>query len=165
VLQVIDNIAAVILTNEMVGEKLYTEISALLHLVDIICCCAVLIPIVWQVNLLEQEKETNANDDDNMNSSNEETMKTLAKLKLFRSFYLLVILYIYFTRIIIFLFASLLGYKLTWLRYFVTEIVTLTFYALTGYKFRPMAENPYFELRNKSVNDEEMRNSERSQES
>jgi hypothetical protein len=45
VLQVIDNIAVAVLAQEAEGEKLYDDWSALLHLVDILCCCAILIPI------------------------------------------------------------------------------------------------------------------------
>ena len=52
VLQVIDNIAVAVLAQEAEGEKLYDDWSALLHLVDILCCCAILIPIVWQVSAL-----------------------------------------------------------------------------------------------------------------
>ena len=54
ILQIIDNIAVVVLTHETLGERLYSDWSAILHLVDIISCCAILIPIVWQVNSLEQ---------------------------------------------------------------------------------------------------------------
>ena len=51
-LQIIDNIAVVILANETEGERPYEDWSALLHLVDILCCCAVLIPIVSTLFLL-----------------------------------------------------------------------------------------------------------------
>merc|ERR1712157_11227 len=138
ILQVIDNVAVVILANETEGERLYEDWSALLHLVDIICCCAVLIPIVWQVNHLElnlTEGEVDSN-----------TSRTLQKLKLFRTFYILVVSYIYFTRVIVYLFATILSYRYTWLRYFVTEIGTLAFYVIVGFKFRPEAENPYMQM-------------------
>ncbi|KAL3774059.1 hypothetical protein ACHAWO_005266 [Cyclotella atomus] len=160
VLQVIDNIAVVILSQETEGEKLYEDWSALLHLVDILCCCAVLVPIVWQVNSLEksvQAERTTQNEDDNESTkpitnvesevpATAEAAKTLEKLKQFRSFYLLVVVYIYFTRIAVYLIATELGFRQTWLRYCITELGTLAFYAIVGFLFRPVEDNPYLEV-------------------
>ena len=152
-LQVVDNIAVVVLSHETEGERLYNDWSAVLHLVDIICCCAVLVPIVWSVNNLEKSLESKnrcSPDEEESGAPGEptgESQKTLTKLKLFRSFYLLVIAYIYFTRIVVFLFATVLGYRHTWIRYFVTELGTLAFYAVIGVKFCPMVENPYFAVK------------------
>jgi NADH:ubiquinone oxidoreductase subunit 3 (subunit A) len=166
VLQVIDNIAVAVLAQETEGEKLYDDWNALLHLVDILCCCAILIPIVWQVNSLEVIVEGKT---ESQNSSNEgrsekiktnaiteiesevpasaEAARTLQKLKQFQRFYILVVAYIYFTRIVVYLFATMLGYRLTWLRYFVTELGTLVFYLVVGILFRPMEDNPYLVAR------------------
>jgi len=140
ILQIIDNVAVVILANETEGERPYEDWSALLHLVDILCCCAVLIPIVWQVNSLEQAAP------DNKTSNNPTNSRTLSRLKLFRSFYILVVSYIYFTRVVVYLFATILSYRITWLRHFTTEIGTLAFYVVVGYQFRPEVENPYMVL-------------------
>jgi len=153
VLQVIDNVAIVILANETEGERQYEDWSAVLHLVDIMCCCAVLVPIVWQVNALE----ATVNQPDTQQTSHPTTnnTKTAQKLKLFRTFYLLVVVYIYFTRVIVYLFATFLTYKHTWFRYLVTELGTLAFYVITGYTFRPVKENPYMELVNRTHSDDE----------
>ena len=167
VLQVIDNVAVVVLSRETEGEKLYEDWSALLHLVDILCCCAVLIPIVWQVNSLETvmqadtEKSASGIDDpsdaphepkgitdvESEAPASADAGRTLRKLKQFRHFYILVVGYIYFTRIAVYLFATMLGYRQTWLRYFVTELGTLVFYAVVGFLFRPEDDNPYFEVK------------------
>merc|ERR1711862_503430 len=80
---------------------------------------------------------------DNEESSNS---RTLSKLKLFRSFYILVVSYIYFTRVVVYLFATVLSYRVTWLRHFITEIGTLSFYVVIGFKFRPEVENPYMQV-------------------
>ncbi len=56
----------------------------------------------------------------------------MEKLKLFREFYLLVVTYIYFTRIIVFLLDATLPFKLVWLGEFFTEAATLLFWCLTG---------------------------------
>lgn len=153
ILQVIDNLAVAILTTETEGERPYEDWSALLHLVDILCCCAVLIPIVWQVNSLEQ-KISAANQEESEDAQNNNNSRTLQKLKLFRAFYVLVVSYIYYTRVIVYLFATILDYRHTWLRYFFNEIGTLAFYVVVGFKFRPEPENPYMELINKKDDEE-----------
>jgi hypothetical protein len=55
----------------------------------------------------------------------------MEKLKLFREFYLLVVTYIYFTRIIVFLLDATLHYQYVWLGEFFTELATLIFWGLT----------------------------------
>lgn len=165
ILQVLDNIALVVLASEAEGESVYDDWSAVLHMLDILCCCAVLVPIVWQVNALEKNLEPE-DEEDEPEQTDERPMpeddhdradkqKTLAKLKLFRQFYLLVVAYIYFTRIAIYLFATVLDYRHTWVRYFITELATLAFYAIMGLQFRPMTENPYLVL-DKKDNDTEV---------
>lgn len=157
ILQVIDNIIIVILSQEVQGERLYDDWSAILHLVDIICCCTVLVPIVWQVNALEQSVEET---EDSKSDSNGETdsgcpvatsvekQRMLSKLQLFRSFYVLVVAYIYFTRIVVFIVASKLNYKHDWIKYLLTELGTLAFYVIVGIKFRPTEENKYAPVEN-----------------
>jgi NADH:ubiquinone oxidoreductase subunit 3 (subunit A) len=137
-LQVLDNIAVIVLSRETEGSSFYEDWSALLHLVDILCCCAVLVPIVWQVKALEESVK---NAGEGVPSGDD--ARILSKLKLLRSFYLSVVAYIYFTRIVVYLFATVLDYRHTWLRYFITELATLAFYTVTGVTFRPRSENAY----------------------
>jgi len=161
VLQIIDNIAVVVLSQETEGERLYEDWSAVLHFVDVLCCCAVLIPIVWQINSFETtiDAETERAENNYQQTSSSaisdleseapataQAARTLQKLKQFRSFYLLVLVYIYFTRIAVYLFATCLGYRQTWLRYFVTELGTLVFYAVVGFLFQPVSDNPYLKV-------------------
>jgi NADH:ubiquinone oxidoreductase subunit 3 (subunit A) len=162
VLQIIDNIAVVVLSQETEGERRYEDWSAVLHLVDILCCCAVLIPVVWQINsfetIIEAEAEREKSGQQSTSSAisdveseapaTAEAAHTVLKLKQFRSFYLLVVVYIYFTRIAVYLFATCLGYRQTWLRYFVTELGTLVFYSVVGFLFRPVPNNPYLKVSN-----------------
>lgn len=166
VLQVLNNLALAVLSQVVEGERRYRRWSAILHLVDILCCCAVLIPIVWSVNALERsmgevghdnaavaadasEGESHRDEDDEEEGALEDGEKgqVLSKLRLFRSFYLLVVAYIYATRILVYLFATLLDYQHLWLRFMVVEVVTLAFYVTVGCMFRPMAENPYLTLK------------------
>ena len=154
-LQVIDNIAVLILSNETLGEALYEKWSALLHLVDILCCCAILVPIVWSVSALEKRIEEHQPACPNSNNEEGGKAKTVQKLKLFQRFYLLVIAYIYTTRILVYIFATTLGFRQTWLRYFVSELGTLVFYCIVGFLFRPIDENPYLEIEFADVQDQE----------
>ena len=166
-LQVINNIAIIVLTQETEGEHSFDRWTAVLHMVDILCCCAVLIPIVWHVNALEKNIEQSNGDHDDVEKIEDdadipedefedvaldeaerpENGRMASKLKLFRSFYMLVIGYIYFTRIAVYLFATTLTYRHQWFRYFVLELATLVFYCKVGMQFRPMCENPYLHIR------------------
>ncbi len=167
VLQIIDNLAVAILAFETENERMYNDWSTILHLVDIVSCCALLLPIVWQVNTLEETVEVaNVADDSNTTSDVDEentdismsaskgtgvpveetpndatTSRLQSKLHLFRSFYLVVVAYIYFTRIIVYLFESSLQYDQTWIRTFVYELGTLAFYFVVGMKFKPVDES------------------------
>ena len=175
ILQVINNIALTVLSHETEGESSFEGWTAILHLVDIICCCAVLVPIVWQVNQLEKsvtvddpdhpdyngDAQENADastsrkaEDDNMADMSEKG-RILSKLKLFRSFYMLVVAYIYSTRILVYLFATMLSYKHLWIRYFVVEVVTLSFYVVTGFYFRPTVDGPYQGVKNEDGGDDD----------
>lgn len=173
-LQVLNNIAVVVLTHLTAGETSYEKWMAMLHIVDILCCCAVLIPIIWSINAMEKsiegteeegddeqkgilrDEEEEHGDDENGHDGKEgddnqpdehKSQVILSKLRLFRSFYLLVVAYIYATRILVYLFATMLPYKWLWVRYFVVEIITLSFYVTVGFMFRPMAENPYLSIK------------------
>ena len=95
---------------------------------DIVCCCAILFPIVWSIRHLRQAAGADGKAEHN-----------LMKLTLFRQFYIMVVTYIYFTRIVVFLLAATLPFQLLWLRYLFTELATLAFYVVTGYKFKVRA--------------------------
>ncbi len=60
--------------------------------VDIICCCAILFPIVWSIKHLREASHTDG-----------KAARNLEKLTLFRQFYVMVVVYIYFTRIVVYL--------------------------------------------------------------
>jgi hypothetical protein len=56
-------------------------------LVDLICCGAILFPVVWSIRHLQEASQTDG-----------KATISLEKLKLFRHFYIMVVIYIYFTR-------------------------------------------------------------------
>ena len=72
--------------------------------------------------------------------------RNLAKLVLFRRFYLVLIGYLYFTRVVVFALKTILSYKYKWVSVAVEEVVSLAFYVLMFYLFRPKVKNEYFAL-------------------
>lgn len=142
-LQVVDNVALVVLEETAPGSQGWLSWWDLLHLVDFVCCAAVLVPIVWSIRHLNQA----AGADGKMQLN-------VARLQRFRQFYILVVCYIYFTRIIVSLLAATMPFYLLWISPLFTELATLIFYVATGYKFRPAADNPYLQV-STSEDDEE----------
>ena len=144
-LQVLDNIALAVVGSDEPGTSSYLSGEYTLRLVDLICCGAILFPIVWQVRALEEAV-----------AADEKAERTIRKLTLFRQFYILVVCYIYFTRIIVFLIATMLTYKESWIEGFFNELATLMFYITVGYKFRPQDRNPYISLRGHEDSDDDV---------
>ena len=105
------------------------------HLLDIICCCAVLFPIVWSIKRLREAATTDG-----------KAARNAEKLALFKQFYVMVVAYVYFTRIIVYLLQATLPYQYTWLGDAAGEVATLSFYVATGIKFQPAQHNPYLSL-------------------
>ncbi|KAJ1453605.1 lung seven transmembrane receptor-domain-containing protein [Pelagophyceae sp. CCMP2097] len=135
VLQVVDNVALIVFEEAAPGSRAWLTWRDVLHLVDIICCCAILFPIVWSIRHLRQAAAADG-----------KTQHIVAKLTLFRQFYIMVVTYVYFTRIVVFLLAATLPFELLWLRHLFAEGATLIFYTVTGWKFRPTEDNPYLAL-------------------
>jgi hypothetical protein len=173
-LQVLDNIAMIVLEETAPGSQGWLTWRDILHIVDIVCCLAILLPIVWSIRHLRcvtcrlflclfldcffavssyfislllsflfffrQAAEVDG-----------KAHHSLVKLQLFRQFYVMVVVYIYFTRIMVYLLAATIPFYLLWLGPVATEAATLLFFVVTGYKFRPAIDNPYL-----AVNTEEM---------
>jgi hypothetical protein len=101
-LQVFANIAIVIMEEESPSEKDWFTWRDVFHLVDIICCCAILFPIVWSIKHLREASQSDG-----------KAARNLEKLTLFRQFYVMVVVYIYFTRIVVYLLKSTLPYQVS----------------------------------------------------
>jgi hypothetical protein len=56
-MQVFDNVAMVVLEETAPGSQGWLTWRDLLHLVDIMCCCAILFPIIWSIKHLRQAAE------------------------------------------------------------------------------------------------------------
>ena len=76
----LDNVALVIFEETAPGSRAWLTWRDVLHLVDIICCCAILFPIVWSIRHLKDAAGADGKAAD-----------TLGKLTLFRQFYVMVV--------------------------------------------------------------------------
>uniref|UniRef100_A0A5B7BPC8 Protein GPR107 n=1 Tax=Davidia involucrata TaxID=16924 RepID=A0A5B7BPC8_DAVIN len=132
-LQVVANIAQVVIDeNGPYGQDWVTWKQVFL-LVDVVCCCAVLFPIVWSIKNLREAARTDG-----------KAAVNLMKLTLFRQYYIVVICYIYFTRVVVYALETITSYRYLWTSVVAGELATLAFYIFTGSNFKPEAHNPYF---------------------
>ncbi|EHA8586636.1 protein GPR107-like [Cocos nucifera] len=138
-LQVVANIAQVAIDESGLYARDWVTWKQVLLLVDVVCCCAVLFPIVWSIKNLREAARTDG-----------KAAVNLLKLTLFRQYYVVVICYIYFTRVVVYALVTITSYRYLWISVVAGELATLAFYIFTGYKFRPEVHNPYF-----VINDEE----------
>jgi len=141
-LQLLDNLALIVIEETAPGSQGFLTWKDIFRIVDIICCGAILIPIIWSIKHLREASQIDG-----------KAARNLNKLKLFRQFYLMVVSYIYFTRIIIYLLDATLPFRYVWLGDFFTEAATLLFFSVTGYMFRPGDDNPYFKLEPEDIGD------------
>ncbi|KAL8520556.1 hypothetical protein ACS0TY_011183 [Phlomoides rotata] len=132
-LQVVANIAQVVIDETSPFGQDWVTWKQVFLLVDVVCCCAVLFPIVWSIKNLREAAKTDG-----------KAAVNLMKLTLFRQYYIVVICYIYFTRVVVYALETITSYKYLWTSVVAGEVATLAFYIFTGYKFRPEAHNPYF---------------------
>lgn len=144
-LQVLANVAEIIIEESEEGDIEHGMWREVFILVDFICCGAILCPVVWSIRHLQEASETDG-----------KAAINLRKLKLFRLFYIMVVCYIYFTRIIVYLLKITVPFQYEWLDEMFREMATYVFYVLTGYKFRPAAANPYFQVNTEEEDDEEI---------
>jgi G protein-coupled receptor 107 len=79
-LQVVANVAIVVTDELTPAAPTWVSWRDVWHVVDILCCCAVLFPIVWAIKQLRETAEEDG-----------KTARALAKLVLFRQFYIMVV--------------------------------------------------------------------------
>ncbi|KAL2323318.1 hypothetical protein Fmac_027697 [Flemingia macrophylla] len=134
-LQVLANLASVVIGETGPFIKDWVTWNQVFLLVDIICCCAIIFPIVWSIRSLRETSKTDG-----------KAARNLAKLTLFRQFYIVVIGYLYFTRIVVFALKTIAAYKYRWVSNLAEETANLAFYIIMFYMFRPVERNEYFAL-------------------
>nr|CAD7585870.1 unnamed protein product [Timema genevievae] len=134
-LQVLANVAKIIIEESEEGAVEFHTWRDIFILVDLLCCGAILFPVVWSIRHLQEASHTDG-----------KAAINLRKLKLFRHFYIMIVCYIYFTRIIVYLLKITVPFQYEWLDEMFHEMATYVFFVMTGYKFRPASANPYFQL-------------------
>lgn len=127
------NVAEIIIAESEEGDKEHRTWLDIFILVDLLCCGAILFPVVWSIRHLQEASATDG-----------KAAINLRKLKLFRQFYIMIVCYIYFTRIIVYLLKITVAFQYAWLDEMFKEMATYVFFVLTGYKFRPASSHPYF---------------------
>ncbi|XP_066991840.1 protein GPR107 [Anabrus simplex] len=144
-LQVLANVAEIIIEESEEGAVEHRTWRDVFILVDLLCCGAILFPVVWSIRHLQEASHTDG-----------KAAINLRKLKLFRHFYIMIVCYIYFTRIIVYLLKITVPFQYEWLDEMFREMATYVFFVLTGYKFRPASANPYFQANTDDDDDEDM---------
>ncbi|KDP29685.1 hypothetical protein JCGZ_18847 [Jatropha curcas] len=99
-LQVLANVASVVIGETGPFIKDCVTWNQVFLLVDIICFFAIIFPIVWSIRSLRETSKTDG-----------QATRNLAKLQLFRQFYIVVIGDLYFTRIVVFALKTIAAYK------------------------------------------------------
>ncbi|NXA25789.1 GP107 protein, partial [Ibidorhyncha struthersii] len=146
-LQVLANVAYIIIESTEEGTTEYGLWKEILFLVDLLCCGAILFPVVWSIRHLQEASATDGK------GKLSEGAIVLITLSPFPS---QIVCYIYFTRIIAILIKIAVPFQWKWLYQLLDEMATLVFFVLTGYKFRPASDNPYLQLSQDDEDDLEM---------
>ncbi|KAF6160065.1 hypothetical protein GIB67_037470 [Kingdonia uniflora] len=130
-LQVSANLASIV-----IGEsRPLIKASDVLFFADLICFCLINFPIAWSIRSLRETSKTDG-----------KAARNLAKLKLFKQFYFIVVMYLYNTRIVVSLLKTFSAYKYEWVTTAAEETASLVFYLVIFYMFRPVEMNKYFVL-------------------
>ncbi|NWZ06670.1 GP107 protein, partial [Agelaius phoeniceus] len=146
-LQVLANVAYIIIESTEEGTTEYGLWKEILFLVDLLCCGAILFPVVWSIRHLQEASATDGKG---------KFYKDGAVVLILSPFPSQIVCYIYFTRIIAILIKIAVPFQWKWLYQLLDEMATLVFFVLTGYKFRPASDNPYLQLSQDDEDDLEM---------
>ncbi|KAF9934108.1 hypothetical protein FBU30_003389 [Linnemannia zychae] len=132
-LQILSNVASTIENETAIGSINWAFWSQVFPLVDLISCIVILGVIVQTQRHLSEAAEAEG-----------KVAENKRRYKLWGSFYLVTVTYIYLTRILVEFMKVALPYQyVNWLVELMNEVITLGFYATIGWKFRPYANNPY----------------------
>ena len=135
-LHVFANIASIIIVETRPYTKDWFTWEHAFLLIDIISYCAIIFfLIVWSIKNLREASKTDG-----------KAARNLANLTLFRQVYIVVVSYIYFTRIVVYTLITITSYKYKWLSNGEVEVVSLAFYIFTFYKFQLIDRNMYLVL-------------------
>ncbi|CAF0919522.1 unnamed protein product [Rotaria sordida] len=141
-LQILAVVAQIFLEEKEESDTVYVTWKQICFIVDLLCCGAIIFPIVWSIRHLEQSAKTDG-----------KALSSLSKLKIFRQFYVMIVLYIYLTRIVVYIVKLTVPFRFEWLEVICFELTTFIFFIFTAYKFQPAINNPYLALSQDSDDD------------
>lgn len=127
-----ENIASVIIGETGPATKDWFTWNQIFLLLDVACCCAVFLPIIWSIRGLREASKTDG-----------KAARNLEKLTLFKHFYIVVVGYLYFTRIVVSAVSAILNYRYEWTITAANESASLAFYIFIFHNFQPTQKNPY----------------------
>ncbi|KAJ6670220.1 hypothetical protein OIU74_030257 [Salix koriyanagi] len=131
-LQVLENIAYVVISETGPATKDWWTWNQIFLLIDVICCCAVFFPLVWSIRNLKEASKSDG-----------KAARNLQKLTLFKNFYICLVMYLYFTRVVVSSMDGVLDYRYEGFAYVLSEGASLAFYVFIFYNFQPTERNPY----------------------
>lgn len=134
-LQVLENVAYFAVEEAGPAVRNPTWWNFVFLVIDLVCCFAVVFPVVWSIRALRASASGARGD--------QKASRSLEKLTLFKKFYMVVIGYLYFTRVVVLALGALLGYKFEWLVALIAESASLGFYGFVFWNFQPVEKNPY----------------------
>ena len=138
-LQVLVQIAVVVVDETAPGSKAYNTWRVLLMVADLVCWGFVLVPVSWSLRHLSSAAEADG-----------KAREAVNRIERFRSFYTYVAIYLYVTRIVVYIMQATMGFRTVWLAALFGELASLVFYVVTGWMFRPDGGNPYVRVRSGS---------------
>lgn len=134
-LQVLENVAYVVVEEAGPAIRNPAWWNFMFLVIDLVCCFAVIFPVVWSIRALRESAGRAGGD--------RKATRSLEKLTLFKKFYMVVIGYLYFTRVVVLALGSLLGYRFEWVVALIAESASLGFYGFVFWNFQPVEKNPY----------------------
>ncbi|CAJ2675679.1 unnamed protein product [Trifolium pratense] len=138
-LQVLANLTYAVIGETDLGEtnpfiKDWITWNQVFLLVDTTCCCcAIIFPIVWSRRSLREISKMDG-----------KTFRNFVKLTRFWQFYIAVIGYLCFTRIVVFILRTIVVYKYQWVSNAAEETASFAFFIAMFYMFRPVEKNECF---------------------
>lgn len=163
--QLVVNILIAVVEESAEGGAYWGTWVDILRIIDIVCCCVVLLPMVWSLknlnSVIESSHGRETNDrrnlpplaprgppkDIEMTALREEEAEdgfdgekvALAthRMRQFQILYLVVLVYIYFSRIAIVMIEAMLPYNAIWWGPMTREFAAAAFYAFLEWKFMP----------------------------
>ncbi|KAF9428908.1 hypothetical protein BGZ94_000569 [Podila epigama] len=131
--QILSNIAQTVRNETAIGSLNWEFWTQVFPLVDIFSCIVIVAVIVQTQRHLSEAAEVEG-----------KVAESKSKYKLWGSFYLITVVYMYATRILIQVMTAIVPFQYNlWFVELCNEAITLGFYATVGFKFRPYANNPY----------------------